>query len=301
MAKKFGAIGVFGRANAGKSTLVNALVGERVSIVSNRPQTTRKRILGILTEGDFQMVFCDTPGLHLIRNELDSFMASEIEDALGGLHGGLYLVDAGDPAFEEDSRYLATMVPKIEGPVFLVINKIDRVPVARVDELASLYSGAFSFRKVFRVSAIHCLGLPEILEEVKSILPEGAFAYESDDYTSLSEREIVEEVIREEMLHRYSQEVPHSVAVQVEEFKERDNGKTFVSATLYMEKESHKKIVIGQKGQGIKALGVAAREKLNQILGRDIFLEIWVKVRQNWRKNPDQTRLMGYGIRRDKA
>lgn len=294
MTQHFGAIGVFGRANAGKSTLVNALVGERVSIVSNRPQTTRRRVLGILTDGECQVVFCDTPGLHAIRNELDAFMAAQIEDTLAGLHGGLYLVDALDPSFEEDSRHLTAMGPRIEGPIILVLNKADRADQARLNELEAQYAPAFPFRKVFRASALHRTGVPEILQEVKAIIPEGPFAYDADDYTSLSEREIVEEVIREEMLHRYSHEVPHSVAVMVEEFKDRENGKTFVSATLYMEKENHKKIVIGHQGQGIKALGKAAREKLNQILGRDIFLELWVKVRQNWRKHSDWVRRMGY-------
>ncbi len=295
MTQRFGAIGVFGRANAGKSTLVNALVGEPVSIVSNRPQTTRRRVLGILTVGEAQMVFCDTPGLHAIRNELDSFMATEIESTTAGLQGALYLVDTAAPVPDEDAVHLGQLGPRLQGgPVFLVLNKIDRVDTAALDELESRYAALFTFQKVFRIAAKEGKGLPALQECLLAILPEGPHAYGADDYTSLSEREIVEEVIREVLLHRYSHEVPHSVAVVVEDFKERENGKTFISAHLFLEKENHKKIVIGKDGKGIKTLGSMAREKLNQLLGRDIFLQLWVKVRPNWRKSGVWVRRLGY-------
>ncbi|RCK79691.1 MAG: GTP-binding protein Era [Candidatus Ozemobacter sibiricus] len=295
MTQRFGAIGVFGRANAGKSTLVNALVGEPVSIVSNRPQTTRRRILGILTVGESQVVFCDTPGLHAIRNQLDSFMATEIEATTAGLQGALYLVDTADPVVEEDAAHLAHLGPRLQsGPVFLVLNKIDRAEAGTLDDLEQRYLGLFPFQKVFRISAREGEGLPALQESLLAILPEGPHAYAPDDYTSLTEREIVEEVIREVLLHRYSHEVPHAVAVVVEEFKERENGKTFIAAQLYLEKENHKKIVIGKNGEGIKTVGAMAREKLNQLLGRDIFLQLWVKVRPNWRKSKEWVRRLGY-------
>ncbi|NLI77946.1 MAG: GTPase Era [Candidatus Riflebacteria bacterium] len=295
MSTRFGAIGVFGRANAGKSTLVNALVGETVSIVSNRPQTTRRRILGILTEGDDQLVFCDTPGLHAIRNELDTFMMTEIEATAAGLQKALYLVDAADPVADEDATYLQTLMPRLrETPLFLVLNKTDRAEPAALDALERQYRETFGFTRVHRISASERKGLPELLAALKENLPEGPHAYAADDYTSLSEREIVEEVIREVLLHRYFHEVPHAVAVMVEEFKERENGKTFISAQLFLEKENHKKIVIGKNGEGIKTLGRLARERLNHLLGRDIFLQLWVKVRPNWRKSGEWVRRLGY-------
>lgn len=298
MTQRFGAIGVFGRANAGKSTLVNALVGEQVSIVSSRPQTTRRRILGILTRGESQIVFCDTPGLHAIRNELDSFMASEIESTTSGLQGALYLVDSKEPKIDEDSSYLSKLGPKLAGvTVFLVLNKIDCAEKDALDKLQDSYLKLFPFNKVFRVSAKNGDGLPQLLENLLAILPEGPHAYSPDEYTSLTEREIVEEVIREVLLQKYYHEVPHSVAVVVEEFKERENGKTFISANLFLEKENHKKIVIGQNGEGIKTIGSIARERLNQLLGRDIFLQLWVKVRPNWRKSKEWVRRLGYKCR----
>jgi len=291
---KFGAIGVFGRANAGKSTLINALVGEKVSIVSSRPQTTRKRVLGVLTKADAQLVFCDTPGLHPIRNKLDAFMDNEIRETLKGLEGAIYLIDAADPRPLEDASYIPQIFSEIKGPIFLVVNKIDLLPHDKLSEIAQAFSSLGAFSGTFFISATRDKGLRELSAKLFSILPDGPHAYDPDSYTSMSEREIAEEIIREEILERYYHEVPHSVAVVVEQFKDRENGKTFIEANLIIEKEGQKRIIIGENGKEIKALGIAAREKLNSILGRDIFLKLWVKVRQNWRKREDWVKFLGY-------
>ncbi len=293
---KFGAVGVFGRANAGKSTLVNALVGERVSIVSRRPQTTRKRILGILTNDDCQLVFCDTPGLHDIKNKLDAYMHEEILATLKGLQAGMYLADLSDLRPEADSEYLKQLKPDKDVPIFLVLNKTDLVESEAVDKAKELYGSFYGFAGTFTLSAFSAEGkeLQPLLEALRKVVPEGPFAYDPDYYTNQTEREIVEEIIREVALQNFRQEVPHSIAVQVEQFKERETGKTFVEATIYVEKEGHKKIIVGSSGEGIKRLGKIARERLNENLGRDIFLQLWVKVRANWRRDEQWVARLGY-------
>ncbi|HOY66265.1 MAG TPA: GTPase Era [Candidatus Ozemobacteraceae bacterium] len=292
----FGAIGVFGRANAGKSTLVNALVGEKVSIVSKRPQTTRRRILGILTRGEAQIVFCDTPGLHAIKNRLDAFMAREIEATAEGLQGALYLVDLTDPRTEEDEAHLRDLQSWLgrETPLFLVLTKMDNPKKADPAKITEAYAGLASFAGVFRVSSERGTGLEELQKAVLGLLVPSPHAYEADLFTSQTEREIVEETIREVILETYYHEVPHSVAVLVEQFTERPNGKTFIEAHLVIERESHRKILIGREGSGLKSVGSIARERLNGILGRDIYLQLWIKVRPNWRKQDTWVRNLGY-------
>lgn len=294
MTTRFGAVGVFGRANAGKSTLVNGLVGEIVSIVSNRPQTTRKRILGILTVDQTQLVFCDTPGLHTIKNKLDAYMNDEIMATMKGLQVGMYLADLSDIRYELDKEYISQLDPDSDMPMFMVLNKSDLVDPAKVEESVKIYSELYPFKKIFVISAAKKKGLKQLLQALCRSVPKGPHAYDPDDYTSLTEREIVEETIREIILRTYEQEVPHSVAVQVEEFKERENGKTYIEAVLNVEREAHKKIIIGKEGAGIKKIGKIAREKLNTILGRDIFLQLWVKVRPDWRYNDVWIKRLGY-------
>ncbi|MFZ5950826.1 MAG: GTPase Era [Candidatus Rifleibacteriota bacterium] len=292
--QKFAAIGLFGRANAGKSTLINAMVGEQVSIVSNKPQTTRKRILGILTHKQTQLVFCDTPGLHQIKNKLDAFMHSEIMATLKGLQAGLYLVDLSDQRPDEDRSYLEQMRSEEEFPLFLVLNKSDLVEEADVEKAKQKYQEFFDFSGIFTVAARRGKTLNSLRDQLIKIAPEGPHAYDADYYTSLSEREIVEETIREVALESYYQEVPHSIAVQVEQFKERENGKTFVEANIFVERDSHKRIVVGKSGEGIRNLGKESRERLNRLLGRDIFLQLWVKVRENWRRSEEWIQRLGY-------
>lgn len=291
---KYGAIGVFGRANAGKSTLVNLLVGEKVSIVSKKPQTTRKRILGILTEDNTQMVFCDTPGLHNVKNKLDEYMDEEIIATLKGLDAGLYLADLSDLKPDDDKSYLAKLNPDKELPVFLVLNKSDLVDETTINKAKEEYSTFYGFNEIFVISAKKKKGHLQLLNKLKKIMPKGEYAYDPDYYTNQTEREIVEETIREVVLRTFHQEVPHSVAVQIEQFKERENGKTFIEATLYVEKEAHKRIIVGKNGESIKNLDQVSRQKLNDMLERDIFLQLWVKVKDNWRHNEQWVSRLGY-------
>ena len=292
--KKFAAIGLFGRANAGKSTLINGLVGESVSIVSKKPQTTRKRILGILTEKDTQLVLCDTPGLHQIKNKLDAFMHAEIMATLKGLQAGMYLVDLADMKPEDDRNYLEQMRSETAFPLLLVFNKSDLVDEEVLTKAKETYSQFFDFSGIFTISARQKKSLKQLLENLMRMAPEGPHAYDPDYYTSLSEREIVEETIREVALQSFYQEVPHSIAVQVEQFKERENGKTFVEANIFVERDSHKRIIVGKAGAGIRNLGKESRQRLNRLLGRDIFLQLWVKVRENWRRSEEWIQRLGY-------
>lgn len=291
---KFAAVGVFGRANAGKSTLVNALVGEQVSIVSKRPQTTRKRNLGILTQNETQLVFCDTPGLHRIKNRLDAYMQDEIISTMRGLQLGMYLVDLGDIEAEEDRDYLSQLKTDEDCPMILVLNKTDLTSEDILAEAEKTYAEFYSFDHVFEISAKEKVNIDQLLQKLIELAPEGPHAFDAEMYTSQSEREIAEEVIREIALIKYHQEIPHSMAIQVEQFKERANGKTYIEAIIHVEKEGQKKIVIGSGGKDIKELGLLAREKLNSLLERDIFLELWVKVRSDWRKSDSWIQRLGY-------
>lgn len=292
---RFGAIGVLGRANAGKSSLINKLVGEQVSIVSARPQTTRRRILGILTQGTSQIVFCDTPGIHAVHNQLDQFMVGEIESTLKGLDGALYLVDASDPRPQENEKHIAHLLQQGNiRPLFLVLNKIDLVAPPLAKELVETLATIAPFDQTFCISVQKGIGLKALLKKICRTVPLGEFGYSAECFTNQNEREIVEETIREEVLKRFYHEVPHSLAVQIQQFNQRDNGKTFIEAELVLERQSHKKIIVGKDGAGIKSIGQGARRKLNRVLGRDIFLQLWVKVRPNWRKSEEWVRRLGY-------
>lgn len=292
--QKFATIGLFGRANAGKSTLINAIVGERVSIVSKKPQTTRKRILGIMTKKDTQLVFCDTPGLHQIKNKLDAFMHAEIMATLKALQAGMYLVDLADLRPQEDQYYLEQMRSEMHFPLVLVFNKADLVQDQIIKQAKQIYLDFFPFTKTFVISARTQKAVNDLYDFMIKLAPEGPHAYDPDYYTTLSEREIIEETIREVALESYFQEVPHSIAVQVEQFKERGNGKTFVEAYIFVERDSHKRIIIGKNGLAIKNLGKESRQRLNRLLRRDIFLQLWVKVRANWRKSEEWIQRFGY-------
>lgn len=290
----FGQVGVFGRTNAGKSTLVNRLVGEMVSIVSARPQTTRNRILGILTRGPHQVVFCDTPGLHSKRTKLDEYMRQVVEGTLSGLDLGLYLVDAEDAGVELDREYLQEIFMGKRFPLFLVLNKCDRVHPAEQQRIIEDYTKQFTFQNSFAISATEGTGVSVFLQVLSEALPPGKHHYSADDYTTQTERELASEIIREEILLRYRHEIPHGTSVIIDEFQDRENGKTLIKATLHVEKESHKKIIIGKGGEEIKQLGMTSRQRLNELLGRDIYLELWVKVLLNWRKTDAMVRRMGY-------
>lgn len=291
--KKCGMITLAGRPNVGKSTLLNALVGEKVAIVTNKPQTTRNRICGILTKGDSQYVFLDTPGLHKPRSRLGDYMVNVVRRSVADVDAVLLLVEPvariGGP--EEE---LIERVKSMGLPTILVINKIDTVKKEALLAVIQVYSAAFDFNAVVPVSAKTGEGLDELLHLVRELLPEGPQLFPEDMVTDQPERQMCAEILREKLLLSLSQEIPHGTAVEMTKFSEREDGVIELNATIYCEKDSHKAIIIGKGGSMLKKISTQAREEMEQFLGAKVYLETWVKVKENWRDSLSQIRNFGY-------
>ncbi|MGQ9849676.1 MAG: GTPase Era [Aggregatilineaceae bacterium] len=299
---KSGFVAVIGRPNVGKSTLMNAILGEKIAIVSPKPQTTRLRQLGILTEPDKQIIFVDTPGIHDPRTALGKFMVEVAVEALRDADAILFVVDASAPPTAEDRR-IADLIHEAEQvtPVLLVINKIDLAGQdsardARIAELRELVPDADWITTV----ATQGLGLPELLQRLVDKLPTGPRYYPEDQLSDVAVRDIVAEIIREKALLNLDEEVPHGVATQVEEFKRRSEDMTYISATIYVERESHKGILIGKGGRMLKTISQQAREEIERFVGTRVYLELWVKVLKNWRRDENALRRLGYRLPRSK-
>jgi GTP-binding protein Era len=299
---KSGFVAVIGRPNVGKSTLMNAILGEKIAIVSPKPQTTRLRQLGILTEPDKQIIFVDTPGIHDPRTALGRFMVEVAVEALRDADVILFVVDASAPPTAEDRR-IAGLIHEAEQvtPVLLVINKIDLVGQgsareARIAEFRELVPTADWITTV----ATQGLGLPELLQRLVDKLPTGPRYYPEDQLSDVAVRDIVAEIIREKALLNLDEEVPHGVATQVEEFKRRNEDMTYISATIYVERESHKGILIGKGGRMLKTISQQAREEIERFIGTRVYLELWVKVLKNWRRDEHALRRLGYRLPRSK-
>ena len=296
MNHRSGFIAVIGHPNVGKSTLLNALLGQKIAAVSPRPQTTRKRQLGILTLEHAQLIFVDTPGIHNAKHKLGEFLNQEAQEALDGVDLILWLVDASTHPTDEDvniSTLLKSVSPRT--PRMLVLNKIDLVQPddlsAREKEYAELTSNA----SVMRISAGQRLGLGELLEALIQAVPEREAEYPEEQITDLYEKEIAGDLIREACLIKLRDEVPHGMAIRIDEFKERDNGMAYIAATIFVERESQKGIVIGDGGKMLKAIGSAARKEIEEMGGHRIFLELRVKVSKDWRNDPNMLKQLGYG------
>lgn len=296
MTHRCGYIAIVGRPNVGKSTLMNALLGQKIAAVSPRPQTTRRRQLGILTLKDAQLIFVDTPGLHKAKHKLGEFLNEEAKEALEGVDIILWLADASTPPTEEDAHIaslLAEIAPRT--PLVLALNKVDLIhpgeESARADEFARMAGNA----TVMKISAANRLGLGELLEALIQASPEREADYPEEQITDLYERDIAADLIREACLIQLRDEVPHSLAVRIDEFKERENGMAYIAATIFVERESQKGIVIGEGGKMLKNIGSAARKEIEAMSGRKVFLELRVKVSKNWRNDPNALRMFGYG------
>ncbi len=286
---------VAGRPNVGKSTLVNALLGQKVAAVSPKPQTTRVSQLGILTSEASQVIFIDTPGLHQAHHKLGESMNAVARDALQDADVILWLVDAGQPPHEEDqiiTVHLAelTNLP----PVFQVLNKSDLINAEVLAQRKTEYAKLFPRVRQMAVSALTGAGLGEMLAAVIAELPETEALYPADQVTDQYEREIAADLIREAALQYLREEVPYAMAVRVEQFQERGESGAFISATLFVEKESQKGIVIGKGGVMLKTIGQSARAAIESMSGRKVFLELRVKVSKNWRSNPAFLKQMGF-------
>ncbi|MGC8838346.1 MAG: GTPase Era [Anaerolineae bacterium] len=295
-----GFVALAGRPNVGKSTLLNRFVGEKVAIVSEKPQTTRNRLLGILTRPDAQVIFVDMPGLHQPRHLLGEYMMDQAASALVDADLVLFLVDISVPPTPEDELAAQFLRERTKAPAILVMNKGDLLDLRWRDERVEAYRRLGDFREGFIISALTGEGCPELLERVVELLPEGPRYFPPDQISDQNDRFVVAELIREQVLHHTWQEVPHGVAVVVEQFKERPDGKTYIEATIYVEKETHKGILIGQGGQMLKRIGQDARLAIEAYLEAPVYLDLWVKVRKNWRKREPELRRLGYRLPRKK-
>lgn len=296
MTHRSGFIAIIGRPNVGKSTLLNALLGQKIAAVSPRPQTTRRRQLGILTLKDAQLIFVDTPGLHSAKHKLGEFLNQEAQEALDGVDLILWLVEASSAPTEEDVS-IANLLKGVarRTPRMLVLNKIDLVKPEDLSARESEYAALMESASLMKVSASNRLGIGELLEALIQASPEREADYPEEQVTDLYEREIAGDLIREACLIKLRDEVPHGMAVRIDEFKERENGMAYIAATIFVERESQKGIVIGEGGKMLKSIGSAARKEIEEMGGRKVFLELRVKVSKDWRNDPNMLKQFGYG------
>ena len=286
--RRAGFVAIIGRPNAGKSTLLNRFVGQKVAIVTSKPQTTRNRIQGIVTRPEGQIVFVDTPGIHEATTALNRQMMREVAAALEGIDVLLMMVDASRTVPHADS-FLLDKGQRFGGKTILALNKIDRVPKPKLLPLLDAFGKAFPFAALVPISALKGDGCDELLQEIMKNLPEGEAFFPEDQITDQPERFLVGEIIREKAIDLTYHEVPHALAVVIDQFEEKPS-LLRIHATLHVERDSQKKILIGHKGDMLKKIGTTARKELEKLLGTKIFLAMFVKVVEDWRENPQKVR-----------
>ena len=293
--KKTGFIAIVGRPNVGKSTILNALLGEKIAIVSKKPQTTRTRISGILTTGENQYVFLDTPGMHKPKNKLGDYMVKAASGAIGEVDAAILVVESGSKPgpteIEIIEKFKSNKIPAV-----LAVNKLDASNPEALGKTITLFADLYNFAAVVPMSAIKNKGTDILLEECSQFLNEEEWYFPEDMITDQPERQIVAEIIREKLLRTLSEEIPHGTAVVVEAFEE--SSKIIkIRAEIFCEKASHKRIIIGKGGQALKTVGTYAREDLEAFLGTKVFLDLWVKVKENWRDS--NYNLSSFGFKLD--
>ena len=293
MNTKTAIITIAGRPNVGKSTLTNRLVGEKITIVSNKPQTTRNRICGILSKGNTQYVFVDTPGYHKPRTKLGDYMVNAVKDSIADVDLTLLLVEPISSVGAQEQMLLEELKAK-RTPVILVINKIDAIEKEKLLEVIAAYSEAYRFDAIIPISARTGDGVEMLLEECGKYTVESPFLFPDDTTTDQPERQVMAEIIREKLLWNLEKEIPHGTAVEINTFTERDNGIIDLDATIYCEKASHKGIIIGKNGEMLKKISSMARADCEKFMGTKVYLTTWVKVKENWRDNDFMVRNFGY-------
>lgn len=287
-----GYVSIIGRPNVGKSTLLNSILGEKIAIVTPKPQTTRNRIMGIKTLPDTQIIFMDTPGIHKPKHRLGETMVKTALEALSEVDIILFMVEPQEP--DRGDVAIIDQLKRVRAPVFLVINKIDTVRKAEILPVIKRFKDLYSFREIIPVSALKKDGVGLLLEKVRGTLPAGPKYYPEDIVTDQIERFMASEIIREKIMDATEQELPYSVAVEVIKWKERDDGLVMISCNIYVERESQKAIIIGKGGSLLKSIGSAARVDIEKLLNTKVFLEIWVKVKKHWRNDLRLLKELGY-------
>lgn len=283
-----------GRPNVGKSTLMNGMIGEKISIMSDRPQTTRNKIMGILSANHAQIMFLDTPGIHKPMHKLGEYMNQAAIGALNQVDVILFVVDACEKKGAGE-KFIIEHLKKIHTPVLLVVNKIDKLDdKSKLLGIINGYKDDLAYSAIIPVSALQQEGFAELQEEIVRHLPEGPSLFPEDELTDQPMRVIAAEMIREKALRNTHDEVPHAIAVEIDEFKERTNGNIFIRATIFVERESQKGIVIGANGNLLKKIGQEARQDIENLTGCGVFLDLWVKVQSDWRNKSKMLKELGY-------
>jgi GTP-binding protein Era len=287
-----GYVSIIGRPNVGKSTLLNSILGEKVAIVTTKPQTTRNRIIGIKTLPNAQIIFIDTPGIHKPRHKLGEAMVKTALEALNEVDIILFMVEPHSP--EKEDLSVIEMLKKVRSPVFLLINKIDTIKKTDLLPLIDHFKNLYSFQEIIPLSALKQDGMSMLMKRIYDSMPSGPKYYSDEFITDQLERFMVSEIIRERVMEMTEEEVPYSVAVEITEWKEREDGLIVISGNIYVEREGQKGIIIGKRGAMLKSIGSAARIDIERLLNTKVFLELWVKVKKDWRNNKTTLRELGY-------
>ncbi|MCP8967163.1 GTPase Era [Ectobacillus ponti] len=290
---KSGFVSIIGRPNVGKSTFLNRIIGQKIAIMSDKPQTTRNKIQGVYTENEAQVIFIDTPGIHKPKHKLGDFMVKIAQNTLKEVDVVLFMVNAAEGLGRGD-EYIIETLQQTKRPVFLVINKIDQISPDDLLLLIDKYRTLYPFAEIVPISALEGNNVDALIGAIKKYLPEGPQYYPADQVTDHPERFIISEMIREKVLHLTREEVPHSVAVVIDAIEKRGGGAVYVNATIVVERPSQKGIIIGKQGSMLKEVGKRARQDVELLLGSKVFLELWVKVQKDWRNRMSQLRDLGF-------
>lgn len=293
---KSGFISIIGRPNVGKSTFLNRVIGQKIAIMSDKPQTTRNKVQGVLTTDDSQLIFIDTPGIHKPKHRLGDFMMKVAQNTLNEVDLILFMVNA-EEGFGKGEEFILEKFQTVKTPIFLVINKIDTIHPDQLFSIIESYKEKYPFKEIIPISALEGNNVETLLTQIKKYLPEGPQFYPADQVTDHPERFIVSELIREKALHLTREEIPHSLAVVIEKMERKPNDVINVMATIIVERDSQKGIIIGKQGSMLKEIGKRARTDIENLLGNKVYLELWVKVQKDWRNK--MTQLRDFGFRED--
>lgn len=289
---KSGYVSISGKPNVGKSTLLNTLLGQKISIVTPKPQTTRNKILGIKTTANAQIIFIDTPGIHKPKHMLGQLMLKDAKEAVKEVDIILFLVEPSEPS--KNDIFIMEKVINLQKPTFLIINKIDTIKKAELLPLIERFNSLFPFSETIPISALKGDGIDILIETIIKYLPEGPKYYPDELVTDQLERFMVSEIVREKIMQVTEEEVPYSVATEVTDWQEREDGTIFIKTNIYVEREGQKGIIIGKDGERLKAIGTKARMEIEKLLDAKVFLELWVKLKKDWRSNEKMLKRLGF-------